>query len=457
MDLDPVGTVMAWISAYGPIGLFVVALTERFVPLVPSCGLLLAVGIAAAEGAWSLPVAFLATTTGGVFGCAACFYAVRRLGEARSLRLLNRAGHLFGISTDRIAHWIGSFRINQMVLAFSLQLVPTVRLFVPAFAGVLRGRSRSFLAASAAGIAIWNGLFIGIGYQASRSIEAANTTLLLLAAVGCLIAVEAALLWVARRIRVRRRRGSGAMPRLIEAGGVAQPVASSSPRKRCSGSFAMKQQGMPEALGFFHAWIQNPLRVAAIVPSGRALADLITCEISCRTGPVIELGPGTGAFTRALIARGVLEEELALIEFGPGFAAALHDRYPQARTLCMDAARLRTVDLFDGRLAGAVVSGLPLLSMPPRKVLAILSGAFRKMGEDGVFYQFTYGPSCPVPRRMLERLGLVAERLGGTLANFPPAAVYRLGRNIPETNFHPMHEPMRQAFRQTPYPMLTGE
>ncbi len=135
MDLDPVGTVMAWISAYGPIGLFVVALTERFVPLVPSCGLLLAVGIAAAEGAWSLPVAFLATTTGGVFGCAACFYAVRRLGEARSLRLLNRAGHLFGISTDRIAHWIASFRINQMVLAFSLQLVPTVRLFVPAFCG----------------------------------------------------------------------------------------------------------------------------------------------------------------------------------------------------------------------------------------------------------------------------------------------------------------------------------
>jgi phosphatidylethanolamine/phosphatidyl-N-methylethanolamine N-methyltransferase len=457
MDLDPVGTLMAWISAYGFIGLFAVALTERFVPLVPSCGLLLAVGIAASDGSWSLPVAFLATTTGSVMGCAACFYAVRRLDHARSMRLLNRAGQLFGISTDRTARWFASFRINQTVLAFSLQLVPTVRLFAPAFAGLLRGRSQSFLAASAAGIAIWNGLFIGIGYQASRSIDTANTTILFLAVLSCLIAVEVALLWIARRIRIRRRQASGAMRHLIAAGSGAQPVAASSPCKPYSGSIPLKHQGMPDALGFFHAWIQNPLRVAAIVPSGRALADLITSEISCHTGPIIELGPGTGAFTRALIARGVLEEDLALIEFGSGFAAALHSRYPQAHTLCMDATRLRTVDLFDGRLAGAVVSGLPLLSMPPRKVMAILSGAFGKMEAGGALYQFTYGPSCPVPRRLLDRLGLVAERIGGTLANFPPAAVYRLRRNIPEALFHSVREPTHHVFRQASNPILSGE
>ncbi|ANF59584.1 phospholipid methyltransferase [Halotalea alkalilenta] len=190
---------------------------------------------------------------------------------------------------------------------------------------------------------------------------------------------------------------------------------------------------MTEALGFFQAWLKSPLRVAAIAPSGRALSSLITSEISHDTGPVIELGPGSGSFTRALIAGGVRQEDLALIEFGSEFAAALHFRYPQARTLWMDATRLRTVDLFDGRLAGAVVSGLPLLSMPPRKIIAILAGAFRKMRVDGAFYQFTYGPSCPVPRRLLDRLGLEAERIGGTLANIPPAAVYRLRRRAPET------------------------
>jgi len=188
----------------------------------------------------------------------------------------------------------------------------------------------------------------------------------------------------------------------------------------------MKQQRMAETFGFLRAWLKNPLRVAAVAPSGRALANLITCEISRDTWPVIELGPGTGAFTRALIARGVREEDLTLIEFGSEFAAALHFHYPRARTLWMDAARLRTIDLFDGRLAGAVVSGLPVLSMPPRKVIAILTGAFRKMRPDGAFYQFTYGPRCPVPLRLMDHLGLQAERIGGTLVNLPPAAVYRI-------------------------------
>lgn len=207
MDFDPVDTVMVWISAYGLIGLFAIALLERFIPLVPSYGLLLAVGIAAAEGVWSLSTAFLTTFVGSVFGCAACFYAVRQLDEARSTRFLIKAGRLFGLSAERIENGIVSVRRNQTVLAFSLQLVPTVRLFAPAFAALLRGNSRSFLVASTAGIAIWNGLFIGIGYQASRSIETSNTTVLALAALGCLLVAEVALLWIARWIRARRKSG----------------------------------------------------------------------------------------------------------------------------------------------------------------------------------------------------------------------------------------------------------
>lgn len=190
----------------------------------------------------------------------------------------------------------------------------------------------------------------------------------------------------------------------------------------------MDQPRITEAFGFFQAWLRNPLRVAAVAPSGRALARLITSEISSETGPVIELGPGSGAFTRALIASGVRQEDLALVEFGSEFATSLQHRYPRARTLWMDASRLHTVDLFGGKPAGAVVSGLPVLSMPPRKVIAILSGAFRKMRPGGGFYQFTYGPRCPVPNVVLDHLGLVADRIGGTLANLPPAAVYRLGR-----------------------------
>lgn len=205
MDFDPVGTVMAWISAFGILGLFAVAVTERFVPVIPSYGLLLAVGIAAADGVWSPPGAFLATTTGSMLGCAVCFYAFRVLGETRSRRLVYRAGRLFGLSTERIERWIASFRRNQTMLAFSLQILPTVRLFAPAFAALLGARSRSFMAASAAGIAVWNGLFIGAGYAASRSIEMENTTILALGALGCLLVAEGALIWIARRVGARRK------------------------------------------------------------------------------------------------------------------------------------------------------------------------------------------------------------------------------------------------------------
>ncbi|MBR0710294.1 SAM-dependent methyltransferase, partial [Bradyrhizobium liaoningense] len=71
---------------------------------------------------------------------------------------------------------------------------------------------------------------------------------------------------------------------------------------------------------------------------------------------------------------------------------------------------------------------LPLLSMSPRKVIAILTGAFRHMQEGGTLYQFTYGPRCPVPRPILDRLGLKASLVGRTALNIPPASVYRIRR-----------------------------
>ena len=66
--------------------------------------------------------------------------------------------------------------------------------------------------------------------------------------------------------------------------------------------------------------------------------------------------------------------------------------------------------------------------MPHTTVQAILIGAFACLRPDGAFYQFTYGPACPVPQAILQELGLQARRIGGTWANLPPAAVYRIER-----------------------------
>lgn len=183
-----------------------------------------------------------------------------------------------------------------------------------------------------------------------------------------------------------------------------------------------------DALLFFRAWLSAPFQVASVTPSGRALASLMTSEISADTGTVIELGPGTGVFTEALLNRGVRESDLILVEYGVDFARELAMRFPAATTLQIDAAQLRKIELQTSAPIGAVVSGLPLLSMPVRKVIAILEGAFSLLRHDGAFYQFTYGPRCPIPRPLLDRLGLKATFMGRTLANVPPAAVYRISR-----------------------------
>jgi phospholipid N-methyltransferase len=182
---------------------------------------------------------------------------------------------------------------------------------------------------------------------------------------------------------------------------------------------------------FFRSWVADPLRVAAVAPSGDSLARLMTQEIHPADGPVLELGVGTGVFTRALLARGIRENDLTLVEYGSDFMRVLQHRFPRARVLWMDASQLAAYDLFAGASVGAVVSGLPLLSMPPRKLLSILSGAFSYLRPTGRFYQFTYGPRCPVPRPILDRLGLKATRIGGTVRNLPPAAVYRITRRQP--------------------------
>lgn len=182
---------------------------------------------------------------------------------------------------------------------------------------------------------------------------------------------------------------------------------------------------------FFQSWVANPLRVAAVAPSSESLARLITNEVLPFGGPVLELGVGTGVFTRALLARGIRERDLTLIEFGSDFVDVLRDRFPQARIVRTDASHIAKQSLYASANVSAVVSGLPLLTMSPRKVIAILSGAFNYMRPGARFYQMTYLPFCPVPRRLLDRLGLKAKRIGGTLRNLPPAAVYRISRRQP--------------------------
>jgi phosphatidylethanolamine/phosphatidyl-N-methylethanolamine N-methyltransferase len=179
---------------------------------------------------------------------------------------------------------------------------------------------------------------------------------------------------------------------------------------------------------FFRSLLANPRRISAIAPSSESLARLITKEINPEQGPVLELGSGTGVFTKSLVNRGIKEEDLTLVEFDQNFAHILKHRYPKARVVQMDASHIAQHQLYTPNELTAVISGLPLLSMSPQVVSAILAGSFDYLKADGCFYQFTYFPRCPVARPILEKLGLEADCIGRTVRNLPPACVYRISR-----------------------------
>jgi phospholipid N-methyltransferase len=192
-------------------------------------------------------------------------------------------------------------------------------------------------------------------------------------------------------------------------------------------TYRASSRPLPRRLAFARAWLGNPRRVGAVAPSGRPLAKTITREIGPESGPVLELGPGTGVFTEALLRRGVPEAALTLVEAAPDLAATLRERFPTAQVVAADAARLDPALAPPGGY-GAIVSGLPILAIRDTDVRRILALAFAMLRPGGGFYQFTYGPRCPVKEALLAELGLGWRRIGTAWRNLPPATVYRIGR-----------------------------
>lgn len=188
-----------------------------------------------------------------------------------------------------------------------------------------------------------------------------------------------------------------------------------------------KRHGPPEALLGIGRFVANPRRFGGFV-SGPALAEAITREVDPAAGPVLELGPGTGVFTRALLARGVAEADLILVELDPKLAERLRAAFPQALVLCCKAGSV-TAELLAGHRPATIVSGLPLLNFPADEVERIMTAAFAVSAPDAALYQFTYAPRCPVRDHIMDRLGLAARRTARVWRNVPPAFVYRITRH----------------------------
>ncbi len=170
---------------------------------------------------------------------------------------------------------------------------------------------------------------------------------------------------------------------------------------------------------FLRGLVNDPKGVSAPTPSSPALARAIAAEVDvARAGMVIELGPGTGVVTQALLQRGIHPDRLIAIEQEPSFAQVMRRRFPQVQ-VCEGDALMFEDCLESGTDIAAIVSGLPLLNFPLAARRSLLRRALAAQGMGGCFIQLSYSWRPPVHPEPGLRLGKKA-----VWRNFPPAHVW---------------------------------
>jgi phosphatidylethanolamine/phosphatidyl-N-methylethanolamine N-methyltransferase len=179
---------------------------------------------------------------------------------------------------------------------------------------------------------------------------------------------------------------------------------------------------------FIRSWLEKPLSTGAVAPSSKLLARTMAAYVDPQAaGPVIELGPGTGPVTEALVTQGVDPARLVLVEFNPTFCRLLRSRYPTATVVQGDAYVLkRLLGTLLREPAAAVVSGLPLFTKPLRTRLRLMHDAFGLMAPQAPFVQFTYALASPIPKALT---GVTAEASERIWMNLPPARVWVYRKN----------------------------
>jgi phosphatidylethanolamine/phosphatidyl-N-methylethanolamine N-methyltransferase len=184
-----------------------------------------------------------------------------------------------------------------------------------------------------------------------------------------------------------------------------------------------KSLRLDDEMQFIRTWFEKPISTGAVMPSSRVLARAMARYVDpLSSGPVIELGPGTGPVTEALVRQGVDPARLILVEFDPDFCRLLRTRYPAATVVQGDAYRLRRVlETYVDVPAAAIVSGLPLVTKPLRTRLRLISDAMSLLAQGAPFVQFTYAMLPPIPK---ELSGVRAEASELFWMNLPPARVW---------------------------------
>ncbi len=176
-------------------------------------------------------------------------------------------------------------------------------------------------------------------------------------------------------------------------------------------------------LRFFHGLVTQPKTVGAIVPTSIFMARRMASIANPASAlPVLELGPGTGVVTRALLRRGIKPDMLVSLEYSARFCKHLRKEFPDIRVLHGDAFDLdKTLGDLNSAHFDCVVSGLPLLNFSPEQRVALIEDALSRIPKGRPMIQFSYGLTSPVPPG---RGHYSVERFGIEIRNIPPAQMW---------------------------------
>jgi phosphatidylethanolamine/phosphatidyl-N-methylethanolamine N-methyltransferase len=178
-----------------------------------------------------------------------------------------------------------------------------------------------------------------------------------------------------------------------------------------------------DEIRFLRGLAKGPRSVGAIMPTSRFTAHKMASVIDVSSGlPVLELGPGTGVITRAILQRGLNPENLVSIEYSTEFYHHLKRIMPEVNFINGDAFNLRkTLAPLKDQMFDCVISGLPLLNFPMTARVALLEDLLQRIPAGRPVVQFSYGPVSPILARPAS---YVIEHFAFVMRNIPPAQIW---------------------------------
>src|SRR6218665_3797039 len=178
-----------------------------------------------------------------------------------------------------------------------------------------------------------------------------------------------------------------------------------------------------DEIRFIKGMISTPKTVGAIMPTSARMAARMASIIDSGSGlPVLELGPGTGVITKAILDKGVKPENLVSVEYSSEFVRHLRGKYPGVNFINGDAFSLaETLENYRGQKFDCVISGIPLLNFPMHQRVKLIEDLLKLIPVGRPIVQFSYGPVSPVVARPDS---YTIKHFDFIMRNIPPAQIW---------------------------------